>query len=163
MIPPGPASHTHDTFKCQLWVAGTPIPQGSKSVDRRNGYTFDANKNLRPWRKHVATTVAAWRAQTDHETYTTPVAAQLTFVFDRPKGHYRTGRFSHLLRDSAPRFHGVKPDMDKLERALYDALTTAQLWRDDSLVCHATIDKRYARDDETPGVHIQVWPADRPG
>lgn len=30
------------------------------------------------------------------------VAANIEFYIDRPKGHYRTGRHAHLLKDSAP-------------------------------------------------------------
>lgn len=148
-----------------LWVDGVPIPQGSKSVARATGRTYDANPKLRPWRKHVADTVAAWRLITQQQTYTVPVAANLAFVLPRPKGHWRTGRNAHLLRDSAPRHPGVKPDLDKLVRAIFDALTTAQLWTDDALVCHATIAKRYPHIDgtEAPGVYISVWPIDRPG
>ena len=140
-----------------LWIDGVPIPQGSKSVDRRNGYTFDANKNLRPWRKHVATTALAGAAAAGLDTMDGPLGATLHFYLSRPKGHYRTGRFSHLLRDDAPRWPAVKPDIDKLERAIFDALTTAEVWADDARVVHSDTWKRYADNGVEPGVRIQIW------
>ena len=143
-----------------FWIDGVPIPQGSKSVDRRNGYTFDANKNLRPWRKHVATAAAAAMKDDAYgglPTFDGPLGARLDFYMPRPKGHYRTGRFSHLLRTDAPRWPAVKPDVDKLERAIFDALTTAGVWADDARVVHSDTWKRYAHQSEQPGVRIQIW------
>lgn len=50
--------------------------------------------------------------------------------------------------------HTKKPDVDKLLRALNDALTGI-VWRDDSQVCVAAINKVYAWDGRT-GAHVTV-------
>jgi len=47
----------------------------------------------------------------------------------------------------------VRPDLDKLERAIGDALTDAGVWVDDGQVVNSHTQKWYA---ETPGVHITV-------
>lgn len=144
-----------------LHVAGLPIPQGSKSVDRR-GFMYEANKRTGPWRKHVKERAQSRRAGTNHVMYATPVSVRLTFVLPRPKSHWRTGRNAGLLRDGAPRYPGVKPDVDKLVRAIFDALTAADVWRDDCLVVHLTATKRYpmrTTDEEQPGVYIEVTEA----
>lgn len=49
-----------------------------------------------------------------------------------------------------------KPDIDNLEKAVMDALTRAHAWHDDSRVVLVQSLKRYALQDETPGVHIEI-------
>ena len=56
---------------------------------------------------------------------------------------------------SAPPFPTVKPDADKLLRALLDALTS-QAWRDDAQVINASAAKRYATGDG-PGVLVRLY------
>lgn len=34
-----------------------------------------------------------------------PVALTATFYFSRPKSHYRTGKFAHILKPDAPSWH----------------------------------------------------------
>lgn len=142
-------------------VTGTPIPQGSKSASVIKGRAVlrDANaSNLKPWRAHVDAT--ARDAIRYHDTITSPVRVWLTFAFPRPTSHYRTGRNAHLLRDNAPRHatsHGLG-DVDKLTRAVLDALTTAGVWTDDALVVDLRVRKHYAGEHPdappAPGVDI---------
>lgn len=142
-------------------VTGTPIPQGSKtaSVIKGRAILRDANDaKLKPWRAHVDAT--ARDAMRYHDTITGPVRVWLTFAFPRPTSHYRTGRNAELLKDTAPRAatsHGLG-DVDKLTRAVFDALTTAQVWTDDALVIDTRVRKFYAGEHPdappTPGVDI---------
>lgn len=83
----------------------------------------------------------------------------MTFFLPRPKGHYRTGQNAHLLKDSAPALPGVKPDLDKLLRSTYDALTTAGAYTDDATVTDGSQRKRYADTTNPPGAHITIRPA----
>lgn len=139
-----------------LHVDGVPIPQGSKSVDRR-GFMYEANKKTGAWRKKVTAAAKARRTVTSHATCTQPVSVRLTFVMPRPKGHWRTGQTtSHLLRPNAPLYPGVKPDVDKLVRAVFDALTVAEVWKDDALVVLLTALKRYPLGGEKPGLYIEI-------
>ena len=94
-----------------------------------------------------------------------PLVASMVFTFARPKGHYRTGRNAHLLRDSAPaRPHGM-PDLSKILRSTEDALKGI-VWHDDArVVGYARLGKFYAGTDAVdvlsmPGCVIRVWPLD---
>lgn len=135
-------------------VTGVPIPQGSKVANRHAPGVRDSNASrLWPWRDHIA--AVATDATRYHDTITGPVRVWLTFAFNRPLAHYRTGRNAHLLKDTAPtlptgRGHG---DVDKLTRAVLDALTTAHVWTDDALVVDLRVRKYYA------GEHEQAPPA----
>lgn len=131
-------------------VHGVPIPQGSKSASVINGRAVlrDANdKTLAPWRRHVT---AAARDQTRYtDTIHGPIRVWVRFTFERPPSHYGSGRNAHLVKDSAPRFAGrACGDLDKLQRAIFDALTDAQVWHDDTQVVDVRARKFYAGEDD---------------
>jgi hypothetical protein len=43
------------------------------------------------------------------EPITTPIEAELNFYFERPKVHFRTGKFADQLKPNAPVYHSKKP------------------------------------------------------
>ena len=133
-----------------FFVPGIPIAQGSKRHVGR-GVLVESSKRLKPWRVDV-TELAHYHHQGPPLERAT---VELWFVFPRPKSHYRTGRHSHELRPDAPDRHTVKPDADKLARAVLDALTDANVIRDDSRVTDLIVAKRYG---DLPGAHITVTP-----
>jgi Holliday junction resolvase RusA-like endonuclease len=116
-------------------VHGIPAPQGSKTK-----WGTEDNPNTRPWRAAVA----AQAAETMGETplLEGALVLEVYFHFPRPKSHYRTGKNAHLLKDAAPMFHAAKPDVDKLVRAIGDALTGIVV-RDDAQFSGVVATKRY--------------------
>jgi Holliday junction resolvase RusA-like endonuclease len=74
----------------------------------------------------------------------TPVRCDLTFRMPRPKGHLGTGKNAQKIKESAPRQPTGRPDMDNLAKAVYDALTAAGVWSDDSQVTNGRVRKRWA-------------------
>lgn len=117
----------------------------------RYGGVREDNPRTRPWREAVA-----WHAldsMRGREMLDGPCEVHATFRFPRPKGHYRTGKNSHLLRESAPSHPSGKPDADKLQRAAGDSMTGIVM-RDDAQICHWDVWKVYG----TPGVTITVTP-----
>jgi Holliday junction resolvase RusA-like endonuclease len=142
---------------------GKPITQGSKVRNRYSGMRDDNAKTLKPWRERVHH--AALEALDGKARIEGPVVIDVTFWFDRPAGHYRTGRNAHMLRDAAPAFPDNKGsgDIDKLQRACFDALTSAGVWRDDSQVVKVSASKRFCENCPghqmpKPGVVIDVLP-----
>lgn len=104
-------------------VHGTPIPQGSKTVAHGGGRSWvrEDNRKIEPWRNDVAAAaVVAMRGRL-------PIAGaarlEATFAFDRPRSHFRTGRHAGQLRPGAPVYCDRRPDLDKLLRAIGDALS----------------------------------------
>ena len=90
------------------------------------------------------------------------LGVDLTFRFQRPKSHWRTGRHSGKLKPSAPFFHTTKPDKDNLEKAFLDAVTKfgglpPLIWPDDSQVCDGRTQKRYCEPGEDPGVEVAIY------
>ena len=135
----------------EIRVNGIPAPQGSKR-HVGNGRMIESSKAVGPWREAV-------RAETQRimiSPLTGPVRVDVAFILPRPKGHYRTGRNAHLLRDAAPARPCGTPDLDKLVRAVLDGLTAGGAWKDDGQVATMAAGKYYADDYERPGCRIRI-------
>lgn len=136
----------------RIVVAGTPAPQGSKSAYQhpRTGkiVLVESSAGVKPWR--AAVVAACRRARVPR--LAGPVAVAITFYLPRPAGHYGTGRNAGRLRPSAPAYPAVKPDVDKLERATLDGLTTGKAYEDDARVVDLSSRKRYA--DPAAGIPV---------
>lgn len=130
-----------------------PAPQGSKNRGR-NGGLYESSKAVGPWREAVR--AQAQLAMRDRWPFGGPVAVRAWFWLPRPKGHYRTGRNAHLLRDAAPGRPSGTPDLDKLIRAVLDGLTDGGAWKDDGQVVELTARKLYVLPELTPGAKIEI-------
>ncbi len=82
----------------------------------------------------------------------TPITLTLTFYFDRPKYHYRTGQFANQLKPDAPKYHISTPDTDNLIKFIADSLNSV-FWKDDSLICIIHAEKIYSENPRTE-IHI---------
>lgn len=122
-------------------VLGTAQPQGSKTV--YNGRAVDANAaKLKPWRKAV--TKAVKEQAGDWQLTADPIKIDVHVYLPRP----RTVTRSH---------HTVKPDADKLLRAIADGITDSKtIWVDDSQAVDMRIRKHYVIEDMPPQVKIRI-------
>ena len=70
-----------------------------------------------------------------------------TFYMPRPKNHYRTGKYSHLLKDAHKDiiYHSVKPDLDNLVKMICDVIQP-QMICDDSQICILQAEKVYGQE-----------------
>lgn len=153
-------------------VRGTPAPQGSKSAFR-NQHTgkiqqVESSKAVKPWRLDVK--VAALEAIEAKLCETPgvwcvlkgPLMVSMVFSFNRPKGHWGTGRNADLLKTSAPNYPYGRPDLSKLARSTEDALTDV-VWADDAqIVSYRRLAKHYSGSSQSdvlahPGAVIRVW------
>jgi crossover junction endodeoxyribonuclease RusA len=137
----------------QFFVAGTPKPAGSKRAFyiKKPGRAIitDACAKSKDWKSDVRS--EAQKAYSG-ELWCCPISLTLHFFVVRPKSHFRSGINSEKIKESAPRLPVTKPDVDKLSRAVMDALTGV-VWRDDSLVVSKFASKRYHAN---PGVEIRI-------
>ena len=126
-------------------VPGVPKPQGSKR-HVGNGVMVESCKELKGWRQAVTEIAIAAGAS----RWEGPVMVMLEFRFDRPKGHWG----KRGLVPSAPAEKTTKPDVDKLSRALLDALWPC--WGDDAQVVELHARKRFCHQGELPGALVLV-------
>lgn len=146
---------------------GKPIPQGSKTAFR-NKYTdriqlVETSKVAKPWRDRVHE--AARDAIEGELRLEGAVRVSVTFYFDRPAGHYGSGKFAQVIKPSAPAFPANRSsgDVDKLQRSIFDSLTSAGVWKDDAQVVEVHAEKAWCYPGRpTPCVVIDVDEIDTP-
>lgn len=129
----------------QTFVPGRPAPQGSKRSLGAGRPLIESSRHVKPWRADI-------REQLEKE-YTGPVldeplTVELAFRMPRPA--------------TAPKSYTPyaikRPDVDKLVRAVLDAISSAGVWVDDARVVELYASKSLAEVDERPGVEIRVRP-----
>lgn len=128
-----------------VFVPGTPVPQGSVDVFR--GRIVGVKAPLRHWRDSIR---AATLAKHVGEPMDGPITVSLVFQLRRPQ----------RPRWTLP---AVKPDLDKLTRAVFDSLSTTKNRKtkatvpgvivDDARIVSFTAAKTY---DGNPGVLITI-------
>jgi Holliday junction resolvase RusA-like endonuclease len=128
-------------------IHGTPIQQGSARAFVRNGravITSDTRRDLRSWRRRVgiAAKVAAGGRKA-HENV--PVTVRMVFRIPPPQKMPK-GRVAPT----------VTPDLDKLERAVFDALTQSGVIADDKQIVDSHPVKVYATQAHPPGVWVEL-------
>ena len=127
-------------------VDGIPAPKGSTRafVVRGRAIVTEDNVRTRPW----ASLVRDAARESTRGTIAAPrgVPVRLMAIFDLPRPASLPKRVTEATK---------KPDVDKLTRCAFDALTGV-IWQDDSQVVELTAVKRYAVSPARPGVTITV-------
>lgn len=128
-------------------VEGEAIPQGSKTIAKAGNKVWlrDANPKLKAWRNSLAEQVGQQLEDYDHRVFKQhePVRAVILIMLPKPKSVSR-------LKPT------VKPDVDKLLRAIFDGLTEANVWYDDSQCVDVKVSKVYCGQFDTPKVFINL-------
>jgi crossover junction endodeoxyribonuclease RusA len=131
----------------QFHIPGIPRPQGSKRIVRsKRGKTLllEDNTKTAPWRDSVRwAALSAMREKGIRECIAAPLHVTVGFCFPRPK------------KPKHPMWVAVKPDVDKLLRALFDGLTSAA-WVDDNQVVSVKASKTYTLRAEEVGAWVTV-------
>ena len=84
-----------------------------------------------------------------------PICIDMLFYMLRPKSHFGTGRNKEILKKTAPYVHFSKPDIDNLEKMVYDCLNQ-MAWMDDSLIVESRAKKVYSRNPRTEITIVEV-------
>lgn len=123
-------------------IEGIPVPQGSfRHIG--GGRIIAANPKLNAWRETIANQI---RQKGHPSPIEAPISITLEFVLPRPK----------TVTRKEP---SVKPDLDKLVRAVCDAVSLeryVQLIKDDSQITRIHASKRYETPNFKPGVQIYL-------
>jgi Holliday junction resolvase RusA-like endonuclease len=120
-------------------VRGTPVAQGSMSAYVRGGHavvTDQKRSRLKPWREAVRSTAVDvagpnWTPIPREQ----PLRVRIWVALPRPASAPKRRRTWPVGHQSG--------DVDKLARAILDALTDAGIWTDDSQVTELHITKDY--------------------
>ena len=138
-----------------ITIEGTARPQGSKR-HVGNGIMVESSKHVGLWRTWVR--LKATQAMAGRPQIVGPVQIAILFQFDRPKKHFKA---NGELRADAPKWHTGRPDVDKLLRAILDALTGV-CFKDDSQVSRCFTEKPYGMAAQTVIDVAELTAADKP-
>jgi Holliday junction resolvase RusA-like endonuclease len=129
----------------KIRIYGNPAPQGSKTAIVRNGRAimFESNKRLPEWRDTVLMGSTIARAEHGGLTILGPVTVTMTFHMPRPKSTSR-------------RYPNSAPDLDKLVRAVGDALQESEVLANDGQIVTLMAHKVYAENEAYSGVEIEI-------
>lgn len=131
-----------DTLKyLKIFVPGIPASKGSMSISR-SGHMYPADKKLKKWSRDIS---LISKSKSHDEPTDGPVSVTLSFYFSKKTNNQWTE-------------YTKKPDIDKISRAVLDALTGI-IYIDDCQVYHLEAKKLYAEFGHEPGVVIEIRPA----
>lgn len=133
------------------FVPGIPAPQGSARAivhkHTQRAVLIKANdKRQKSWRGDIRDALTDGYGQ-PHARFEAAVAVELAFVMPRPKSTPKTRATPAATK---------KPDLDKLVRAVFDAITSAGVWVDDSAAVDVHATKRIAERGESTGCLITI-------
>ena len=80
------------------------------------------------------------------EKMTKPIKCVLHFYCKRPKTHFKSGKNSHILKDTSPKYNTNNKDLDNMVKFVLDALND-KLYTDDSLIFEITCSKSYSENE----------------
>ena len=122
-------------LKDAFFVRGRPVPQGSMKFVRPGVMIHSRSQDLALWRADIARNAELF----GFKPIASAVKVELDFVMSKPKSAKRA-------------FPSVKPELDKLIRAVLDGLTGVA-FEDDSQVILIQSSKTYG---ENQGVWIRI-------
>jgi len=130
--------------KIEFTVLGKPHHQQRHRHFKRANFsgTYDPSKEDK---KDFLWVAEGFKPDTPFEC---PIELTIDLFFPRPKFHYRTGKYSGVLKDNAPMWHTVRPDTDNLAKFVMDSLNK-KFWKDDSYISVLIVFKRYSENPRT--------------
>lgn len=81
---------------------------------------------------------------------TKPIKCILQFYCKRPKTHYKSGKHSTQMKDTAPKYNTNKKDLDNMVKFVLDAFNN-QLYEDDCQIIEIHCSKLYVEHSEETG------------
>lgn len=128
----------------QVWVEGIPRGEPRHRMTRTGRIYSPENKK----RADGTMNVAQWKAAIAAAFHLAglplmegPVAVEIRFHEPRPKGHLKK---DGSVKNGSPALPMAKPDIDNLAKAVLDAMTRAEVWKDDCQVCRLAVSRSYA-------------------
>lgn len=127
-----------------LTVLGEPSAQKRHRHVSRGGFT----RSYDPSASDKGDFLSLVHKNAPEKPYDCPLHVDLKFYFTRPKGHFKTGKNSHLMKDNAPKWHTGRNDVDNLCKFVFDAMNKIY-WKDDGTISSCTITKEYCDNPRT--------------
>lgn len=134
-----------------FFVEGTPTAQPRVKAARRGGFVqIYTPATAKAWKTMVGLRAKEAMRKDGSGPFVGAVYLGLEFSMLRPDSHFNAKR---EIKKSSRKHMTCKPDLDNLEKAAMDALTTAGVWMDDCQVVIKKSSKAYLGHE---GVQIVI-------
>ncbi len=130
-------------------ITGQPKALKRHRPSARGGYYDPSSKD----KKDIWLQIAKYKPKI---AYPGDICMKIVFYMQRPKNHYRTGKYKHLLKDKCKGivYHSNKPDLDNLVKLICDTIQgKGRMICDDSQICMLFAEKKYA---EIPRTEVTI-------
>jgi Holliday junction resolvase RusA-like endonuclease len=137
-------------------VYGVAMPKGNMRAFLKRGMKFpivtESNRSVKSWQQLVAEGASRALQDAPQDLIAFGVRVTVCFYLPRPKKHHKVGVFVA---------HCTAPDLDKLSRAVLDALSKVAYY-DDAQVTELVAGKYYTTTNGAAYVDVRVEPAPSP-
>ena len=131
-------------------ITGQPVALKRHRPSARGGYYDPSSKD----KKQIWLQIAKYKP---NQPFAGDIYLKVVFYLKRPKSHFRTGKYSHLLKDAYKDmvYHSFKPDLDNLVKLIADIIQP-QMIIDDSQICMLQAEKMYSTNPRTEVVIQEI-------
>lgn len=134
----------------RLELLGKPVP-----LSRTGHGQFGGKFLAAPSSQQIGQLVDAWqRAGSPRLPADVPLKLVVTFISERPKSHFGTGRNAGILKPSARPAPTSVPDLDNLVKLICDGLQ-GNAFDNDARIVAITAEKMYGSPARTL---VELWP-----
>ena len=141
---------TMDEWDIKLVVLGEPMSQARPKFQSRdrNGKPLDFVRTRDPSANAKRDFLAMVQEKAPTKPLLGPLRVDCYFYYAHLSGHYRTGKYAGILKESAPVWKDTGKDRDNCDKFVLDALEGV-FFRNDSQVCDGRIMKKYSENPRT--------------
>ena len=131
-------------------ITGQPVALKRHRPSARGGYYDPSSKD----KKQIWLQIAKYKPK---QPFAGDIYLKVVFYLKRPKSHFRTGKYSHLLKDAYKDmvYHSFKPYLENLEKLIADIIQP-QMIIDDSQICMLQAEKMYSTNPRTEVVIQEI-------
>ena len=131
-------------------IHGKPIPLKRHRVTKHGRMYDPSHKD----KKQIWLQIAAYKPR---RPLAGDIMIKLVFTMPRPKSHYRTGKYKHLLKDNVPEYHSYTPDLDNMVKMICDVIQgKGRMICDDSQICMLQAEKVWGFTGKTEVVIEEI-------
>tara|TARA_R100000742_G_C4276226_1_gene97162 strand:- start:255 stop:713 length:459 start_codon:yes stop_codon:yes gene_type:complete len=130
-----------DKESIEFTIKGSPVAL-KRHRHLRNGHTYDPSK------QDKTDFLVKSLKSAPKLPLNGPIFMYIEFHIARPKSHYRTGKYKHLLKQGVLLHCPKRPDIDNYAKLVLDALNGV-FYKDDGQVTTLVITKVYSTEPKT--------------
>ena len=128
-------------MQLEITIKGKPVSQ-KRHRHTKKGFTYDPSKGEK------SDFIVLLHESAPKQPLGGDIFLQAYFYLPRPKKHFRTGKFSGVLKKDIPLYCKTRPDLDNYLKFVMDCCNGV-IWIDDSQVVRVMMSKSYSIEPRT--------------